>query len=45
MEKMPISQLGSLEDAEQGYYMSLMYTEPKILVVNATGGSWQPGRR
>lgn len=41
MEKMPISQLGSLEDAEQGYYMSLMYTEPKILVVNATGGSWQ----
>lgn len=41
MEKMPISQLGSLEDAEQGYYMTLMYTEPKILVVNATGGSWQ----
>ena len=41
MEKMPISQLGSLEDAEQGYYMMLMYTEPKILVVNATGGSWQ----
>lgn len=41
MEKMPISQLGSLADAEQGYYMSLMYTEPKILVVNATGGSWQ----
>ena len=31
----------SLEDAEQGYYMMLMYTEPKILVVNATGGSWQ----
>lgn len=41
MEKMPISQLGSLKDAEQGYYMTLMYTEPKILVVNATGGSWQ----
>lgn len=41
MEKMPISQLGSLEDAERGYYMTLMYTEPKILVVNATGGSWQ----
>lgn len=41
MEKIPISQLGSLQDAEQGYYMSLMYTEPKILVVNATGGSWQ----
>lgn len=41
MEKIPISQLGSLEDAERGYYMTLMYTEPKILVVNATGGSWQ----
>lgn len=41
MEKMPISQLGSLEDAERGYYMTLMYTEPKILVVNATGGSWK----
>ena len=41
MEKMPISQLGSLKDAEQGYYMTLMYTEPKIFVVNATGGSWQ----
>ena len=41
MEKMPISQLGSLEDAEQGYYMTLMYTDPKILVFNAPGGSWQ----
>lgn len=43
MEKMPISQLGSLEDAEQGYYMTLMYTEPKILVVMlpAAAGSWK----
>lgn len=41
MEKLPISQLGSLQDAETGYYMMLMYTEPKILVVNATGGSWE----
>lgn len=41
MEKMQLSQVPSLQDAENGYYMSLMYAEPKILVVNATGGSWQ----
>lgn len=41
LEKMKLSELSSLQDAEQGYYMTLMYTEPKILVVNATGGSWQ----
>lgn len=41
LEKMKLSELSSLQDAEKGYYMTLMYTEPKILVVNATGGSWQ----
>lgn len=40
-EKMLLSQVSSLQDAENGYYMGLMYAEPKILVVNATGGSWQ----
>lgn len=36
-QKLPISKLTKLEDIEYGYYMSLMYGVPKMVLANAKG--------
>lgn len=39
-EKVKLSEITSLEEAEFAYYMSLIYGEQKVSVVNASGGEW-----
>ncbi len=36
-QKLPISKLTKLEDIEYGYYMSLMYGVPQMVLANTTG--------
>lgn len=38
-QKLPISKLTNLQDVEYGYYMSLMYGVPQMILANATGNN------
>ena len=40
-EKMQLSELSSLQDVEYGYYMSLLYGTPQILLADANGETWR----